>query len=242
MDAISPFSFKDPISFTYPCFLRGSYPLPPGRSPFAGPCRNIGSGQQPDLPHKTRFMLETAPHRMPASKPIKTRRLVLRALEDSDAAAFALLAGDWDIARMTARIPYPYSEELAREWMEQIGPEEFVRAVVHKGALIGAVGYVANSDGSAEIGYWIGKPWWGQGFATEAARGLVRHCFTTETFKQLTCCHFIDNPASERIIHKLGFRLSDVCTAWCDARQSEVPTRSYTLDRPVTAVFWRRRS
>lgn len=174
------------------------------------------------------------------SKPIRTRRLVLRELVDSDAREIARLAGDWDIARQTARIPYPYSEALAREWMETIDSGEFVRAIVHQGALIGAVGYVMNDDASAEIGYWIGRPWWGQGFATEAASALVRYCFTTAGFKRLTCCHFVDNPASERVIRKLGFRPNGVCSAWCEARQAEVEICSYELNRPLAAVFWRR--
>src|SRR5688572_23023051 len=112
-------------------------------------------------------MLTIQTTRTPMSKPITTRRLVLRELADSDAPRLALLAGDWDVARMTARIPFPYSEALAREWMDTLGTDEFVRVVEHKGALVGAVGYVAGEDGSAEIGYWIGKPWWGAGFATE---------------------------------------------------------------------------
>ncbi len=173
------------------------------------------------------------------SKPIKTRRLVLRELVDSDAPELASLAGDWDVARMTARIPYPYSEALAREWMETLGAEEFVRAVTFQGALVGAVGYVPNDDGSAEIGYWIGRPWWGQGYASEAATALVRYCFTTAGLKRLTCCHFEDNAASERVIRKLGFRESGACSAWCDARQAEFPARSYELNRPVKAVLWR---
>lgn len=162
-------------------------------------------------------------------KPIKTRRLVLRALRDRDAAEIARLAGDWDVASMTGRIAFPYSEDLAREWMSTIGEGEFVRAVEYKGALIGAVGYVANGDGSAEIGYWIGKPWWGRGFATEAASALVRHCFTTAGFNRLTCCHFVDNPASRRVIEKLGFKTLETTSAWCDARQEEIAAQAYEL-------------
>lgn len=172
------------------------------------------------------------------SKLIKTQRLVLRELSDSDVPEIARLAGDWDIARMTARIPFPYSEALARDWMETIGPGEFVRGVTLHDALIGAVGYVENDDGSAEIGYWIGRPWWGQGFATEAATALVRYCFKVGGFKRLTCCHFVDNPASARVIEKLGFQSREPCSAWCDARQAEVPTQGYDLQRPVMAAFW----
>ncbi len=173
-------------------------------------------------------------------KPISTRRLVLRPLNDGDVPELAQLAGDWDVARMTARIPYPYSEELAREWVASLGADEFVRMVTLKGTLIGAVGYVAEAHGSAEIGYWIGKPWWGRGFATEAAGALVRHCFTAGGFKTLTCCHFADNPASARVIQKLGFTAAGECVTWSDARQGAFPARTYTLSRPMSAAFWRR--
>jgi RimJ/RimL family protein N-acetyltransferase len=95
-------------------------------------------------------------------------------------------------------------------------------------------------DGSAEIGYWIGKPWWGRGFATEAAQALVRHCFATVGIERLTCCHFVDNPASARVIRKLGFRLVGPCTAWCEARGADVETLLYERRRPMIARFWRK--
>lgn len=174
---------------------------------------------------------------------LKTRRLVLRELADSDVPQLARFAGDWDVARMTARIPYPYSEALAREWLATLADDEFVRGVELQGTLVGAVGYIAGEDRSAEIGYWIGTPWWGQGLATEAARALVRYCFTTGGFRRLTCCHFVDNPASARVIEKLGFQPQEpphmLSSQWSDARQADSETRSYELHRPKMALFWR---
>ena len=102
---------------------------------------------------------------------IKTARLRLRPLTPSDAGDIATLAGDWDVARMTGRIRHPYSLVDADQWISKLSDDEFVRGVELDGKLIGAVGYVPNEDGSAEIGYWIGKPYWGHGFATEATRG-----------------------------------------------------------------------
>jgi RimJ/RimL family protein N-acetyltransferase len=174
------------------------------------------------------------------SAPQRTKRLILRELDTGDARPISALAGDWDVARMTARIPFPYSEPLAHHWMRGIEPGEYVRGVELDGTLIGAVGYMPQADGSAEIGYWIGKPWWGRGFATEAARALVRYCFGTARIDRLTCCHFVDNPASKRVIDKLGFRLIGPCTAWCEARGSEVATIRYERRRPVLArLLWR---
>lgn len=170
---------------------------------------------------------------------MRSERLNFRPLEASDAGRIAVLVGEWDIARMTSRIPHPYSLLDADLWIGSIGTDEFVWGVEHDGKLIGAVGYMKGKPAQAEIGYWIGKPWWGQGFATEATRTLVQHCFRACAFRRLTCGHFVDNPASARVIAKLGFRRVSKGTQWCEARQMEVKTIRYARQRPLLA-FWRR--
>ncbi|MEI9901269.1 MAG: GNAT family N-acetyltransferase [Hyphomicrobium sp.] len=170
---------------------------------------------------------------------MRSPRLTYRPIDPRDASRISVLAGDWDIARMTARIPHPYSLVDADQWIASIGSDEFVRAVEHNGELIGAVGYIERDSEQAEIGYWIGKPWWGHGYATEAARALVKHCFGEAGFKRLTCGHFIDNSASARVIKKLGFRLEGSGSQWCEARQSDVPTIRYVRRRPWLGRLWR---
>ena len=170
---------------------------------------------------------------------MRSQRLSYRPLEAIDAGRVATLAGEWDIARMTSRIPHPYSHIAADLWIASIGTDEFVRGVEHGGTLIGAVGYIEGEDAQAEIGYWIGKPWWGHGFATEAAAALIEHCFRVGGFRRLTCGHFIDNPASARVIAKLGFRRIGKGQQWCEARKSEVETVRYVRRRPLLAA-WRR--
>jgi ribosomal-protein-alanine N-acetyltransferase len=169
---------------------------------------------------------------------MRSPRLSYRPLEAADASRVAALAGEWDIARMTARIPHPYSLVDADLWIASIGGDEFVRGVEHDGALIGAVGYIEGEGAQAEIGYWIGKPWWGNGFATEAARTLMEHCFRVIGFRRLTCGHFVDNPASARVIAKLGFRRIGKSSQWCEARQCEVGTIRYARPRPLIASWW----
>ena len=169
----------------------------------------------------------------------RSKRLTYRTIEASDLPRIVELAGDWDVARMTARIPFPYSQDQAQAWIDGLADGEYVRAVVLDGEMIGAVGYVPDVDGiSAEMGYWIGKPWWGRGYATEAAQALMQHCFA-QGIKRLTCCHFVDNPASQRIIEKLGFKSTGPCKAWCDARGTDVATESYERRRPFLAALWR---
>lgn len=164
---------------------------------------------------------------------LKTDRLKLRPMALSDAPVVSVLAGDWDVACQTGRIPHPYSIVAADQWIGSLEPDEFVRAIELDDTLIGAVGYVEQGDGTAEIGYWIGKPYWGCGYATEAARRLVDHCFDTEKRRKLTCCHFVDNLASKNVIRKLGFKLVGATTNWCEARNIEMPALNYERRRPV---------
>lgn len=171
---------------------------------------------------------------------MRSQRLSYRPLVAADASRIAALAGEWDVARMTSRIPHPYSLIDADLWIASIGDDEFVRGVEVDGELIGAVGYIQDADAQAEIGYWIGKPWWGHGYATEAARTLVQYCFNSGMFRRLTCGHFVDNQASARVIAKLGFRRTGKSSQWCEARQSDVETIQYALRRPLLTAIWRR--
>lgn len=171
---------------------------------------------------------------------MKSRRLTYRKLEAADAPRVAEFAGDWDIARMTARIPFPYTAAMAATWIAEIPDDEYVRAIVLDGQLIGSTGYIEDENKTAEIGYWIGRPWWGRGYATEAADALVHHCFTRKRFPRLTCCHFVDNAASARVIAKLGFKPTGTCTAYSDARKREIETIRYELKRPILPAFRKR--
>jgi RimJ/RimL family protein N-acetyltransferase len=171
---------------------------------------------------------------------MRSQRLSYRPLSARDAGRIAVLAGDWDVARMTSRIPHPYSLIDADLWIASIGDDEFVRGVEQDGTLIGAIGYIVGADArQAEIGYWIGKPWWGHGYATEAAGTLIDYCFAAGGFRRLTCGHFIDNPASARVIAKLGFRRVGDGSQWCEARKGEVATVRYIRRRPLFSG-WRR--
>jgi len=170
---------------------------------------------------------------------MRSQRLTYRPVEAHDASRITALAGEWDVARMTSRIPHPYSLLDADLWIASIATGEFVRGVEYDGNLIGAVGFLEVEHAQAEIGYWIGKPWWGNGYATEAARALMDYCFGECGIRRLTSGHFVDNTASARVIAKLGFRRVGISTQWCEARKSEVETIRYARRRPIMAARWR---
>jgi [ribosomal protein S5]-alanine N-acetyltransferase len=163
---------------------------------------------------------------------MKTARLRLRTVVHGDAARIAALAGDWDVASMTGRIPFPYSEEAANQWVDDLAEQEEVFGIEIDGELIGICGFTLEDNGDAELGYWIGKPYWGHGYATEAARAVMAHGFAKSGVRRFVCKHLDGNDASARVIRKLGFRFTGTATGWCEARQRELPAATYERRRP----------
>ena len=161
---------------------------------------------------------------------IDTERLHLRPFRHADAAEFAHLAGDWAVAAMTSDIPYPFSAAQAVGWLRPVRGE--VRfAVEREGRLIGGAGYYRRPSGVAELGFWLGRPWWGQGYATEAARAVVRHGFGNRRLPGFSSARFSDNAASARVLDKLGFEVVGRGTIACAARGHDVEAITYWLDR-----------
>ena len=145
---------------------------------------------------------------------LRTERLVLRPFRPSDAADVQLLAGAPEIADTTLSIPHPYEDGMAEAWIaghrDRFGKgEEVVFAVqrLEDGALIGSIGLRLRQDHQrGELGYWIGRPYWGQGYCTEAARAVLRWAFRSMRLNRVYACHFARNPASGRVMQKLGMR------------------------------------
>jgi RimJ/RimL family protein N-acetyltransferase len=125
-----------------------------------------------------------------------------------------LLAGDRDIAAMTLNVPHPYEDGMAEKWIgshqERFEKgEEVVFAITLKasGELIGAIGLILKPDHEkAELGYWIGKPYLGHGYCPEAAHAALRYAFTEGGLNRVHAYHFHHNPASGRVMQKLGMK------------------------------------
>jgi [ribosomal protein S5]-alanine N-acetyltransferase len=149
----------------------------------------------------------------PRQPNIETARLLLRPMRMADADVVQRLAGDRAIADMTLNIPYPYEDGLAekwisnhRDWFENREQVVFAITPLNQSALLlGAVGLLAEPDDQrAELGYWIGVPHWGQGYATEAARAVVAFGFESWQLHRITANCFLRNPASARVMQKIG--------------------------------------
>ena len=143
---------------------------------------------------------------------IHASRILLRPFSLDDAAAVQLLAGEYEIADTTLSIPHPYEDGMAEDWIdgraEQFQAEMNANfAIVEKVSLqlIGAVSLAVDKDAhKAELGYWIGKPYWNQGYATDAAESIIDYGFKHLRLNRIVARHFVRNPASGRVMQKVG--------------------------------------
>lgn len=141
-----------------------------------------------------------------------TERLLLRRFRMADAEKVAAICDDMDVYRRTLALPHPYTGECARAWIAGHDGNfrdgtffDFAVCGRQNGELYGCVGLVHNvKEGNAEIGYWVGKPYWNRGIATAAARALIDWAFTVKRYHKIAGRHFATNPASGRVMDKCG--------------------------------------
>jgi RimJ/RimL family protein N-acetyltransferase len=158
---------------------------------------------------------------------LETRRLVLRAPRLGDARHVAVLANERRIAENTAGIPHPYGVDDAKQWISAAISQPGAFVITIGAEVIGACGL----DG-AQVGYWIGLPFWGCGYATEAARCLIDHAFGDLGYRILAASARISNPASRRVLEKCGFEWTGVGLCRIRAISSSVPVDRFRLERP----------
>ena len=166
---------------------------------------------------------------------LTTERLILRPFTAGDAGAFLALAGHWDVARMTSDIPHPLTSGDARRWLEPAANEARFALTV-AGEMVGGAGYFIQSSGAAELGFWLGRAHWGRGLATEAVKAVVAHGLEHDDAPAFTSAHFTDNPASGRVLAKLGFEPTGTARIHCIARGVDVAAICYHLPREVAAA------
>jgi len=156
----------------------------------------------------------SAPPAEPAPQPVLTTpRLVLRPFEAGDAPTVQRLAGAAEVADTTLNIPHPYLDGMAEGWIATHGPAranwESVTYAITTAAdgLVGAVSLrLEPAHRRAELGYWVGVPYWNRGYASEAASAVIRYGFETLELNRIHAHHFTRNPASGRVMEKAGMR------------------------------------
>lgn len=156
---------------------------------------------------------ERCPIPLPLPSPcLKSAHLELRRLEERHESRIQTLAADYEIAVATLSFPHPYPPGAAKSWMDKKresfeNGDELVVAIEEGGQLIGTMGLQLNRrDDSAELGYWIGKPYWGRGYATEAAVVMLSFGFEKLGLHRIQAQVMSRNPASGRVLEKIGMR------------------------------------
>ena len=141
---------------------------------------------------------------------LRTRRLALRSPVAADAARMAELASDLDVARMTTALPYPFSVDQALDFIQRMDAadartEVAFSMITPSGEFMGLVGCHPDGSGGVELGYWLGRPFWGFGYMTEAVSATLDWAAGGWRKRYLMSGHFIDNPASAGVLVKAGF-------------------------------------
>jgi [ribosomal protein S5]-alanine N-acetyltransferase len=153
-------------------------------------------------------------HALPGLPTITTERLVLRPFRIEDASRVQELAGAREIYATTEKVPHPYEDGMAEEWIASLDAkfesrEQVALAVTlaESGSLVGSVSLrVALPHRRASLGYWIGVPYWGRGYATETAIAMIRYGFEGLELHRITAQHMLGNPASGRVMLKAGMQ------------------------------------
>ncbi|WEX09787.1 GNAT family N-acetyltransferase [Chelativorans sp. AA-79] len=165
---------------------------------------------------------------------VVTERLVLRPPHEDDIPEMAELANNRRVAEMLSRMPHPYSEADAATFVRGSRSRDrsgchYAVALADSGAFIGCAGLDVRQYG-LELGYWIGEPYWGHGYATEVAHALVDLAFRATDIEKLNVSCRVINEASRRVIHKCGFQY--VVQGMMDSLVAgKVPVERYQLDR-----------
>jgi RimJ/RimL family protein N-acetyltransferase len=166
----------------------------------------------------------------------RTERLLLRPGWTEDAPALFDAIADARIVSNLATAPWPYAMADAQAFLTRERPADEVASLAFlrtDGAprLVGGVGFGRTPAGEIELGYWIARPYWGQGLATEAARAIIANARDSLRHPRLVAGHFIDNPASGRVLEKLGFAPTGETRGHYSAgRRAIAPCRLYALD------------
>lgn len=141
-----------------------------------------------------------------------TPPLRIRPLTYKDEARVQALASAAEIASTTLSFPHPYPPGAARAWIEKkldafAKGDEMALAIEFEGQYIGSVGFFFNRrDDGGELGYWVGKPYWGRGFASQAALAMIRFGFAELNLNRIQAQVMARNPGSAKVLEKIGMR------------------------------------
>lgn len=165
---------------------------------------------------------------MPETVYLRTPRLVWRAGETEDVDGLHRIVSDFEVVRQTETWPWPVPREFTETRCVVDPSPQMVSGVITHGDRV--VGYLSLTR-EGKLGYMFGVDHWGKGYATEIGRAAVDFAFSRFDWPRLDACVFADNPASARVLEKLGFEEGEACEGPCAARRGIFPIRTFTRPR-----------
>lgn len=140
---------------------------------------------------------------------LETVRISLTPFTHEDNSELIELAGNWEVVKMTSSIPFPYKNHHASDWIDRqkiLLPQcKEIALAIRTDTLVGCVSLFDIDDGCAEIGYWVGEPYWGSGYASEATEQMIKFAFDVLRLTKVEGWCLKDNPASSKVMEKNGF-------------------------------------
>jgi len=177
----------------------------------------------------------------PGFVPLKTERLTLRPFQPEDAPNLHRLINNFDVAKMLELVAFPYSRELADEWIRSSTEDLKTGTACHLAitgqehdheVLVGGVGItIDRASRTGRLGYWVGQKYWGHGVATEAAGRLTRWSFANLEIDRITAGVATDNPGSAAVLRRIGFRQTGEGHHHFASRAADVPTWMFEATR-----------
>ena len=170
---------------------------------------------------------------------LRTARLELRPFESGDAMRFFAIQQDWEVTRMLRMAPFPPEPAQMAAFVDRAGAEwragtAYRFAIVERDEPIGCADVDDIESGCGVIGYWLRRASWGQGLASEAAAAVGDFAFKTLRLTRLRSGHAADNPASGKVLTKLGFAVVGEQSLWSRARGTTIRQILYQKERPLS--------
>jgi RimJ/RimL family protein N-acetyltransferase len=166
----------------------------------------------------------------------RTERLLLRPGWMQDAPALFRAIADEGVIRNLASAPWPYTQADAEAFLATERDAHDATALIFRRTdaapqLVGTIGIGRRPNGERELGYFIARPFWGRGYATEAGRAVLAFARDSLRLPKVHAGHFLDNPASGRVLEKLGFRpTGTVAPRYSAGRREAAPCRLFEME------------
>ena len=154
---------------------------------------------------------------------IKTDRLILKKPKSKqDILSIVSQIGDWEVIKWLAMVPYPYTYNDCESYLKESNNNELAFNIFLDNQLIGGVGLHLHNDNYYELGYWLGKDYWGKGYATESSKYLLEYALGKLDSSKIKSGYFIDNIPSGNVLKKLGFKEVGIEKRYSDSMKKEM--------------------